>query len=219
MKIEFELKGGALAAAGVLGVAAALAAVSAAVSPSGMNPASPEAVVDAMVAEKDHVQPLELARWILEKRQDYQLIDLREPWEYDDYHIPTAVNIPLAQLFTPEGLKQLDRGRTVVVYGLGMGHPAQTQLLLSLKGYRALSLKDGITGWWDQVLTPQSLRGENPQPAGYQQARALREHFLGGLGQPPNSGAKTAPPLPAPPPAPAPGKASPRKLKLGRGCS
>lgn len=219
MKIEFELKGGALAAVGVPGVAAALAAVSAAVSPSGMNPASPEAVVDAMVAEKDHVQPFELARWILEKRQDCQLIDLREPWEYDDYHIPAAVNIPLTQLFTPEGLKQLDRGRTVVVYGLGMGHPAQTQLLLSLKGYRALSLKDGITGWWDQVLTPQSLRGENPQPAGYQQARALREQFLGGLGQPPNSGAKTAPPLPAPPPAPAPGKASPKKLKLGRGCS
>lgn len=219
MKIEFELKGRTLAAAGVLGVAAALAAVSAAVSPSGMNPASPEAVVDAMVAEKDHVQPLELARWILEKRQDYQLIDLREPWEYDDYHIPTAVNIPLTQLFTPEGLKQLDRGRTVVVYGLGMGHPAQTQLLLSLKGYRALSLKDGITGWWDQVLTPQSLRGENPQPAGYQQARALREQFLGGPGQPSNSGAKTAPPMPAPPPAPAPGKPSPKKLKLGRGCS
>lgn len=219
MRIDFELKGRTLAAAGVLGVAAALAAVSAAVSPSGMNPASPETVVEAMVTEKDHVQPLELARWILEKRQDYQLVDLREPWEYDDYHIPTAVNIPLTQLFTPEGLKRLDRSKTIVVYGLGMGHPAQTQLLLSLKGYRALSVKDGITGWWDQVLTPQSLRGENPQPAGYQQAKALREQFLGAPGQPSKSGGTTAAPLPSSSPAPAPGKASPKKLKLGRGCS
>lgn len=218
MKIELELKGRTLAAVAVLGLAAALAAVSAAVSSPGMNPASPEAVVEAMVTERDHVQPLELARWILEKRQDYQLIDLREPWEYDDYHIPTAINIPLTQLFLPEGLKQLDRSKIIVVYGLGMGHPAQTQLLLSLKGYRALSVKDGITGWWDQVLTPQSLRGENPQPAGYQQAKELREQFLGGSGQPSRGGAKTAAPS-APAPAPAPGKASPKKLKLGRGCS
>lgn len=219
MKIELELKGRTLAAAAVLGAAAALAAVSAAVSSPGMNPASPEAVVEAMVTEKDHVQPLELARWILDKRQDYQLIDLREPWEYDDYHIPTAINIPLTQLFLPDGLMQLDRSKIIVVYGLGMGHPAQTQLLLSLKGYRALSLKDGITGWWDQVLTPQSLRGENPQPAGYQQTKALREQFLGSSGQPARDGAKTAAPAPSPAPAPAPGKTSPKKLKLGRGCS
>lgn len=219
MKIELNLSGKTLAAAAVLAVAVALAAVSAVVSTPGMNPASPEAVVEAMVTEKDHVQPLELARWILDKRQDYQLIDLRDPWEYDDYHIPTAINIPLTQLFTADGLRQLDRSKTVVVYGLGMGHPAQTQLLLSMKGYRALSLKDGITGWWDQVLTPQSLRGENPQPAGYQQAKALREQFLGGSGQPPKEGAKPSAPAPAPPAAPAPGKTSPKKLKLGRGCS
>jgi rhodanese-related sulfurtransferase len=220
VRIEVNLTGKTLAAAAVLAAAAALAAVSAAVSSPGMNPASPEAVVEAMVSEKDHVQPLELARWILDKRKDYQLIDIRDPWEYDDYHIPTAINIPLTQLFTPEGQKQLDRSKTIVVYGLGMGHPAQTQLLLSMRGYRALSLKDGITGWWDQVLTPQSLRGENPQPAGYQQAKALREQFLGGSGQPSAGGAKgAAPSLPSPAPAPQPGKTSSKKLKLGRGCS
>jgi rhodanese-related sulfurtransferase len=219
VKIELQLTGKTLAAAGILGIAAALAAVSAAVSSPGVNPASPEAVVEAMVTEKDHVQPLELARWVLDKRQDYQLVDLRDPWEYDDYHIPTAVNIPLTRLFQPEGLRQLDRGKIIVVYGLGMGHPAQTQLLLSLKGYRALSLKDGITGWWDQVLTPQSLRGENPQPSGYQQAKALREQFLGGPGQPSGGAAKAPAPSSAPAPAPVPGKTSPKKLKLGRGCS
>jgi rhodanese-related sulfurtransferase len=168
-----------------------------------------------MLAEKDHVQPLELARWILEKRKDYQLVDLREPWEYDDYHIPGAINIPLSQLFTAEGLKQLDRSKIIVVYGLGAGHAAQTQLLLSMKGYRALSLKEGISAWWDQVMTPQSLRGENRTPSGYRQAKALREQFMGGPSEP---SAKPITPAPTPAP-PSPGPGAPRKLKLGRGCS
>ena len=215
MRIEIELRGKTLAAAAVLVVAGALAAASALGSAAGWNPASPEAVVEAMLAEKDHVQPLELARWILEKRKDYQLIDLREPWEYDDYHIPGAINIPLSQLFTAEGLKQLDRSKIIVVYGLGAGHAAQTQLLLSMKGYRALSLKEGLSAWWDQVMTPQSLRGENRTPSGYRQAKALREQFMGGPAEP---SAKPITPAPTPAP-PSPGPGAPRKLKLGRGCS
>ncbi|MGC8792829.1 MAG: rhodanese-like domain-containing protein [Bryobacteraceae bacterium] len=218
MTITVSLTGKTLAAAAVLVVAGGLAAASAVLSAPGWNPASPEAIVEAMLTEKDHVQPLELARWILDKRTDYQLVDLREPWEYDDYHIPGAVNIPLSELFTPQGLSKLDRSKLVVVYGLGAGHPAQAQLLLTMRGYRALSLKEGITAWWDQVMTPQSLRGEKASPSGYRQAKALREQFMGG----PSEGAsKGAAPLPPPPPtaAPEPGKTSPRKLKLGRGCS
>lgn len=216
MKIEFQLSGKSLAAAAVLGIGAVLALASSVFSPAGFSPASPEAVVEAMVTQKDHVQPLELARWILEKRSDYQLIDIRDPWEYDDYHIPGAINIPLTQLFTADGLKRLDRSKKIVVYGLGSGHPAQTQLLLSMKGYNAYSLKEGITAWWDQVMTPQSLRGAEPQPAGYQQSRALREQFTGGSSQPKGGAAPSA----VPPPAPsAPGGAQPKRLKLGRGCS
>lgn len=218
MKLELELSGKAIAAAAVLTAGALLALASAAFTGSGISPVSAEAVVDAIVTQRDHVQPPELARWILEKRNDFQLIDLRDPWEFDDYHIPGAINIPLTQLFTAEGLKRLDRSRKIVVYGLGSGHPAQAQLLLSMKGYNAYSVKEGITAWWDQVMTPQSLRGEEPQPAGYQQSRALREHLGNCVAQPKGGTAAAPPPSPSPSPAPPPGGAAPKKLKLGRGC-
>jgi rhodanese-related sulfurtransferase len=214
--LEIRLAGKKLAAAAVLLTGGLLALASAAFQGgTGMNPANPQSTVDAMLAQTDHVQPVELARWILETRAGYLLIDLRDPWEFDDYHIPTAINIPLSQLFTPENQARLERSKKVVVYGLGAGHPAQTQLLLTMKGYNALSLKEGITAWWDQVMTPQSLRGEAPQPAGYQQSRALRENFMGG----PSGPRKSAAPVPmAPVPATGSGTA-PKKLKLGRGCS
>jgi len=218
MKLELHLAGKSLAAALVLASGGVLALASMAVSGGGTAPANTQAIVEQMVTEKDHVQPTELAQWILEKRTDYQLIDIREPWQFDDYHIPTAINIPLTDLFADTGLARLERARKIVVYGLGAGHPAQAQLLLTLKGYPALSLKEGITAWWDQVLTPQSLRGEAANPAGYQQSKILRERFMGGSSSPKSTtGATTAPP-PTTPPAGG-GTMAPKKLKLGRGCS
>lgn len=218
MKLELHLAGKPLAAAIVLFAGGVLALASMAVSGGGAAPANTQAIVEQMVTERDHVQPTELAQWIIEKRTDYQLIDIREPWQFDDYHIPTAINIPLTDLFSDSGLAKLERAKKIVVYGLGAGHPAQAQLLLTLKGYPALSLKEGITAWWDQVITPQSLRGESTNPAGYQQSKMLRERFMGGASAPKSStGATTAPPQTLPPAGG--GTAAPKKLKLGRGCS
>jgi rhodanese-related sulfurtransferase len=216
MPFEIRLAGKTLAAAAVLGAGAVLALASMATRGGAGAPVATEAIVDAMVTQKDHVGATELARWIIEKRTDYQLIDIRQPWEFDDYHIPTAVNVPLPELFQSANLAKLERTKKIVVYGLGAGHSAEAQLLLQLKGYPSLSLKEGITAWWDEVMTPTSLKGSEPRPEGYQQARQLRDMFMGSTG----GGAKTSgaapPPLPA---APSPNGAPPRKLKLGRGCS
>ncbi len=217
MKLELHLAGKSLAAALVLASGGVLALASMAVSGGGTAPANTQAIVEQMVTEKDHVQPTELAQWILDKRTDYQLIDIREPWQFDDYHIPTAVNIPLTDLFAESGLAKLQRAKKIIVYGLGAGHPAQAQLLLSLKGYPALSLKEGITAWWDQILTPQSLRGESANPTGYQQSKMLRERFMGGSSSP-KSSVGAAPGAPPTPPTGG-GSPAPKRLKLGRGCS
>ncbi len=219
MKIEITAKRLAAAGAVFLGVVLALANSMARGTGAGPVDNTP-ALVQTIIEEKDHVTPGELARWIIEKRQDYQLIDIRQPWQFDDYHIPTAINIPLEQLFQEAGLQQLSRGKPIVLYGLGAGHAAEAQLLLSLKGYNALSLREGISAWWDDVMTPTSLRSETQSPAGYRQAKDLREHFTGtpsGRGQI----SASTPEVPAAPPAgTAPeGNQPAKKLKLGRGCS
>lgn len=162
------------------------------------------AAVKAIAADAGHVAAGELAQWILEKRQDYQLIDLRDRWHFDDYHIPTAVNIPFAELFRADNLQRIDRQKKVVVYGLGAGNAAQAQLLLSMKGYRAYMLEDGIIAWWDELMTPTSLRSAKPSSSGYQQARQLREYFMTG-------GQAAAPAIPAAAPVPAASPTTPAK--------
>jgi len=165
--------------------------------------AETEAAARAVAEGEASVTAGELARWILEKRQDYQLIDLRDPWQFDDYHVPTAMNVPAADLFKSENLKRLDAKKKIVVYGLGAGRSAQIQVLLAMKGYRAYALEDGIIGWWDEVMTPTSIRSAKPSSSGYQQSRQLREYFMtgGSAAATPPASAMPAAPLTTPAPA------------------
>lgn len=175
MKRTIVLTGKSLA--GVIAIALMVVIAGSAAISQAVRMSADNAALASIAKESDHVRAGELAQWIADNRSDYQLIDIREPWHFDDYHIPTAINIPFADFFSPANLKRVDRNKKIVVYGVGAGHAAQTQLLLSMKGYRAYSLADGIIEWWDEIMTPTSLRSANPQSAGYQQARQRREFF------------------------------------------
>ncbi len=57
----------------------------------------------------------ESKKW-LEERPDgsYTLLDVREPEEYEEGHIPGAVLIPLSEL--PDRLSEIDPGRPLLAY-------------------------------------------------------------------------------------------------------
>ncbi len=221
MKRNVTLTGKTIAALIVASLAVVAALAASIAHGTSAGPADLNSIVQSIADEKDHVTPGELAQWIMEKKQDYQLIDIRQPWQFDDYHIPTAINIPFREFFQENNLKRVDRSKKTVIYGLGAGHAAETQLLLSMKSYDAYSLREGISAWWDLVLTPVSLRSESASPLGYQQARQIREYFMGS-GAPRPAGTESAVPVPPPAPAMAPESNPPqneKKLKLGKGCS
>jgi len=220
MRTEIKLSGKSLAAGAAIFLGVVLAVAATIARGTGSEPLNAPALVQDIVQEKDRVTPRELARWLIEKRTDFQLIDVRQPWRFDDYHIPTAVNIPLSQLIEPTGLKQLSRGKKIVLYGSGQGHAAQAQLLLSMKGYNALSVREGINGWWYDLMTPTSLQTSGASPTGYQQAKQLRDYFMG-RATPAKGAAEAAPaaaPLPSPPTTQEK-KVPATRLKLGRGCT
>jgi rhodanese-related sulfurtransferase len=56
------------------------------------------------------------ARKLLEERPEgsYTLLDVREPGEYEQGHIPGATLIPLSEL--PDRLSEIDRQKPVLAY-------------------------------------------------------------------------------------------------------
>ena len=177
--------------------------------------------------EADHVEAPELAAWIIEGRADYRLIDLRTEAEFEQYHIPTALNIPM-NVLTDAGLGRQEK---LVLYSEGGIHSAQAWMLLTAQGYKSVyMLKGGLDEWKDLVVFP--VVADNPTPS--ERARDERltsiSAFFGG--QPrsataaadgaaagPRAAPAAAPAMPkvAAPPSPA-GGAKPAAKKKKEGC-
>ena len=84
------------------------------------------------------------------KRGEVDLIDVREPHEWEIAHIPGARLIPLATL--PEALATLDSSREVVVHCKSGGRSAKAVRQLQAAGFtRVSNLAGGILRWSDEV--------------------------------------------------------------------
>lgn len=76
----------------------------------------------------------------------YLLLDVRQPAEYEQAHLPGAKLIPLPQL--ADSLSQLDPGRPTIVYCAVGGRSRVAAQLLSHQGFQDVrQLVGGIEGW------------------------------------------------------------------------
>jgi len=92
--------------------------------------------------------PIELAQRLTDK-QDFALIDVREPYEWQIGRIPGAQLIPLGNLRA--AMASLDNTREVVVYCRSGVRSADAARWLRAAGFRALNLSGGILRWSDDV--------------------------------------------------------------------
>ena len=75
------------------------------------------------------------------------IISVRAPADYATAHVPGAVNLPVAALFTEDGLSQIPADKQVIVYCY-TGHTAgHATAMLNLLGYDAYSMKYGFCSW------------------------------------------------------------------------
>lgn len=72
-----------------------------------------------------------------------RIIDVREPYEYEERHIPGAANIPLASLLDHMQDFQ-EKGSPVVVYCDGGTRGKQAALLLQVNGFQAVYNAGGL---------------------------------------------------------------------------
>ena len=87
----------------------------------------------------------------------YTLLDVRQPSEYEESHIPGAKLVPLPQL--SDSLDQLDRDKPTLVYCAVGGRSRLAAQLLAGRGFKQVyNLKGGIKAWLGETAEgPQEL--------------------------------------------------------------
>ena len=136
----------------------------------------------SLIIEKENnkILPDELADWIIKKRADYKLIDLREKKDFDEYAISGAECIPPTELVKTE----LSKTEKIILYSDDESKASELWLLLRGKGYKNVYiLKGGIKNWKDVVLFPKIP--VNPTAEQLQDFEKKKEvaKFFGGVPQ------------------------------------
>ncbi|MBB5348807.1 sulfurtransferase [Desulfoprunum benzoelyticum] len=122
---------------------------------------------------------------------DLQLIDVRQPKEYRDAHIPGAVLIPLNEL--PQRLGEIDPARNTIVY-CRSGHrsAAACQILGQAGIARVLNLRGGMLQWQGNRAAGEEtegleffVRGDFPSAAAMacSMEAGLKEFYLAAAAQ------------------------------------
>ena len=104
----------------------------------------------APTPEIEEITATELNNWF-QGQVDFQLIDVREPHEFEIARIPTAKLIPLGEVVNR--ICEIPKGKVTVVQCKGGVRSARAIGYLKDAGFegRLINLKGGISAWSDQV--------------------------------------------------------------------
>jgi sulfur-carrier protein adenylyltransferase/sulfurtransferase len=100
------------------------------------------------VAEEGDIEPVEVKAKI-DRGDNFVLIDVREPHEYQICRIPASKLIPLGQL--AQHLGELDPTVEIVAHCKSGMRSAKAVDLLKKNGFHARNMKGGILAWSDKV--------------------------------------------------------------------
>jgi rhodanese-related sulfurtransferase len=125
-----------------------------------------------------------LADLIIQKDPSIQLIDVRSKEEYETYHLPSAINVPLNNILSPDYTDYLDQDVVNnIFYSNGTVHANQAWMICTQRGFKNnYVLQGGLNHWADAVLNPQKPAQTAPSDefAKYDFAKAAKAALGGG---------------------------------------
>lgn len=95
----------------------------------------------------------------LRQNEDIFLVDVRQPEEFSEFHIPGSINIPLAELFSINIQDKIPKGKQVVTICPHGNRSMVAAFALVRKGIEARSLTGGLAAW-GQVLDSQTVTND-----------------------------------------------------------
>jgi rhodanese-related sulfurtransferase len=104
---------------------------------------------------------LESSAGVYERKDDVQIVDVREPYEWEAGRIEGAIHVPLNDLMAGKGIDRLDAGKPVAVICRSGNRSELASLMLKAKGFDAYNVRDGMEGW-DREGLPYSAPDGGP---------------------------------------------------------
>lgn len=125
----------------------------------------------------------ELADGLINQDPSIQLIDLRSPDAYEEYHLPGAVNIPIDSLFDEDWLPYVDQiARRNIFYCNGSTLSSEAWILTKQTGINNnFVLRGGLNEWFGTIIDPKEPFQGAPSEAWdlYHSRLAAKQYFTG----------------------------------------
>ena len=90
---------------------------------------------------------------LMEEESDYIILDVRTEAEYNETHIPNAVNIPNESIGTEEIPELPDKEQLILVYCRSGNRSKQASEKLAALGYTNIVEFGGINSWPGETVT------------------------------------------------------------------
>jgi adenylyltransferase/sulfurtransferase len=115
----------------------------------GVAPTAPEVSVTASNDNETETTVTELKKKI-DAKEDFFLLDVREPNEFKIGRIPGSTLIPLGEV--PQRVNEIPRDKDIIVHCKMGGRSAKAAAFLRQQGYKNVkNLKGGILDWSDKI--------------------------------------------------------------------
>ncbi len=128
---------------------------------------TPRTLLREMNDNSRYITTDQLAKRIIDGDPSVQLIDVRDPYDFMDFALPGAKNIPLSDLLIDESNKILSQpGRDFIFYSTGDVYANQAWMLARRLGLKRLYvLKGGLNNWIKTIIQPTPPPATEPQEA------------------------------------------------------
>ena len=104
-----------------------------------------DAIKDSTISVKD------LKEW-MDAGKEFELIDVREPNEFEIVSIPGATLIPKGEFLNGSALEKLPRDKQIVIYCKSGGRSAEALAVTKSAGFAdAVHVGGGVTAWVSQI--------------------------------------------------------------------
>ncbi len=102
----------------------------------------------------------QLAHMIIDKEPGFVVVDIRSKEDYDKYHIPGSIHVPVDHLLNNDNLRSLAEDNTIILTSNGNTLASQGWLILRENGFKdVLILQGGMNYWVEAFNNPQKPTG------------------------------------------------------------